>query len=284
MGYLISVLCALLNSAKDLVSKRLSFSLDATASTYASFAYALPGYAILLAMRTYLGVETYHFSRYFFELVLLRSLSDSGAEWMKMKALSFGEISLVAPFISLAPIFMLALSPLITGDVPSRLGVVAVVSTVAGSLVLLPRGRQIFDPRLRAALAYSLGTSICFALNICFDRLAVQTASAPLSGCMMTLACAVYFAPSVLRRKERRAELRVHRGPLFLRGALETAFMTTKLWALQFLQAPYVAALQRVSLLLSIAGGHLMFREKDFARRIAAGALITAGAMLVLLA
>ena len=54
--------------------------LDGTASTYASFAYALPYYVVVLAVLWRFGLETFTFSPYFLILVLLRSLTDALAE------------------------------------------------------------------------------------------------------------------------------------------------------------------------------------------------------------
>ena len=42
-----------------------------------------------------------------------------------------------------------------------------------------------------------------------------------------------------------------------------------------------VAAAQRLSLVLSIVGGRVFFKEGDFRRRLAAGVLILAGVFLV---
>ena len=120
MGLILSVLSASLSASKDLVSKRLAFRLDGTASTYASFAYALPYYLVVLGVLWAAGHETFVFSAAFLVLVLLRALTDTLAEWMKMHALSHGDVSIVASFFSLSPLFLLLTSPLITGGLRGR--------------------------------------------------------------------------------------------------------------------------------------------------------------------
>jgi drug/metabolite transporter (DMT)-like permease len=97
----------------------------------------------------------------------------------------------------------------------------------------------------------------------------------------MTLLSALFLAPFVVFRRDRLQALHVHRAGLLTRGALETAFMICKLYALQFLQAPDVVAIQRISLVLSIIGGRIFFKEPDFKRRLAAGLLILGGVFLV---
>jgi drug/metabolite transporter (DMT)-like permease len=97
----------------------------------------------------------------------------------------------------------------------------------------------------------------------------------------MTLLSALFLAPLVVFRRDRRQALRVHWAGLLLRGGLEITFMVCKLYALQFMSAPDVVAVQRLSLVLSIVGGRMFFKEPDFKRRLAAGLLILAGVFIV---
>src|SRR5262249_62335715 len=116
MGFFAATLSAVFSSSKDLVSKRLASRLDGTASTFASFAFALPYYVLVLVVLYLLGEETFAWTPLFLTFVLLRSVTDTFAEWMKMYAFAHGDISIVATFFSLSPLFLLVTSPLLTGD------------------------------------------------------------------------------------------------------------------------------------------------------------------------
>jgi uncharacterized membrane protein len=337
MGLIAALASAVLASAKDLVSKRLAFRLESTASTFASFAYALPFYVLILAFLHYLGLETFVLSWAFLLLVLLRAITDTLAEWLKMSAFTYGDVSLVVCFFSLSPVMMLFTSPLITGDVPSLWGSVAVVLVTIGSLLLVyspgswirkNSGSEGEDPRIlssgswirknsgsgentriltnsatrsfaaqKKAVILATCAALFFSLNSCFDRLAVQKAvpgfetaapsldstvvRAAYSGFAMTLLSALFLAPLVLGNKLRLAGLASNWRGLWLRGFLEAAFMVCKLSALVYWQAPYVAGFQRFSLVLSIIGGKVFFKEQDFGRRMAAGILILGGIILI---
>jgi uncharacterized membrane protein len=217
----------------------------------------------------------------FLVLVLLRSLTDTFAEGMKMHAFAHGDISVVASFFSISPLFLLITSPLITGDRLSVPGVVAVVLVVGGSLLLVYRPGAKGWAGQRKAILLATGASLFFSLNSCFDRLAVQKGTPVFAGFAMTLLSALFLLPLILGRKYRLEALRENRGGLWVRGLLEVAFMVSKLWALQFLQAPYVVGVMRLSLVLSILGGRVFFREPDFGRRLAAGLLIVGGVFLI---
>jgi drug/metabolite transporter (DMT)-like permease len=281
MGFLAALLSAVFSSSKDLLSKRLSFQLDGTASTFASFAFALPFYVVVFAVLYVWGEERFEWSLFFLMLVLLRSVTDTFAEWMKMYAFAHGDISMVASFFSLSPLFLLITSPLITGDPLSLPEVGAVVLVVGGSLLMVYRPSKTGWAGQRKAILLASGAAVFFSLNSCFDRLAVRHGTPVFAGFTMTLLSALFLTPFAVFRKDRVQALRIHRTGLLLRGSLENAFMICKLYALQFLQAPDVVAVQRLSLVLSIVGGRMFFKESDFKRRLAAGLLILVGVFVV---
>lgn len=293
MGVFAAFLSAFFAAAKDLMSKKLAFHIDGMTSTFASFAFPLPFYLLALALLVPLGIETVELAPAFLLLVFLRSVTDSFAEGMKMYAFNHGDISVIASFLSLSPLFQLFLTPFITGDVPTPGGIVAVVLVVAGSLVLMYRPSSEGWAIQKKGITFAVGASLFFSLNNCFDRLAVQERDAtpsPVAALLvaprgtptyaafaMTLMSAVLIAPFALTRRDRLAAMRVSWFGLTVRGGLELPFMVAKLYALQTWQPAYVAGVQRLSLLLSIVGGRLFFKEQDFGRRLAAGALILAG-------
>ncbi len=289
MGLLAALLSAVFSSAKDLMSKRLAFRLDGTVSTFASFAFALPFYLLLLTLLTLLGHGTFTFSSAFLGLVLLRSLTDTFAEGMKMHAFVHGDLSVVVLVLSLSPLLLLITSPLITRVPVSLTEIVAVFLVVGGSMVMVYRPSAENSARQKKGILLALGAALFFSLNSCFDYLAVQKgeriasgfATAAFAGFSMTLVSAGFLCPFVLARADRREALGSHRAGLLLRGVLEVLFMVCKLYALEYMGAPAVAAIMRMSLLLSIIGGRVFFKEKDFKKRLAAGALIVVGVSLI---
>jgi drug/metabolite transporter (DMT)-like permease len=281
MAFFAALLSAVFSSSKDLLSKRLAFRLDGTTSTFASFTFALPFYVLLLAVLYALGFEAFTWSLPFLVLVLLRSITDTFAEWLKMHALAHGDISVVATFFSLSPLLLLITSPLITRDPLYVADVVAVGLVVAGSMLMVYRPSHTSWAGQRKGIAFACGAALFFSLNSCFDRLAVQRGTPVFAGFTMTLLSACFLAPFVLFRPDRVEALARYRIGLSIRGALEISFMVCKLYALQFLDAPDVVAVQRLSLLISIVGGRMFFKEADFKRRLAAGALIIVGVFVV---
>lgn len=282
MGILLSLITAVFSSSKDLVSKKISFNVGGGLSAFASFLFAVPFYCFALLAAWLTGFESFAFSWHFFTLVVLRSITDALAEWFKMEAFSRADVSVVTCLVATAPVFLLFWSPVITGDAGTPAGIIGVLVVVAGNMVLFFPGREkIWSPAMRRGALLAVAAALFFSLNTCFDRLAVQTASPLLSGFAMTLLAGVLLLPQALRKSAHPAQLWTYRGPFMIRGFFEVSFMVSKLAALQYMQAPYVAAVAGVSLIFSILGGRIIFGEKQVFRRLFAGALILCGALII---
>ena len=279
MGLILGLIAAFLGAAKDVVSKRLSTSVDGTTSAFASFAYAIPHYLILLFVLWFLGLEDFAISGMFWWYMIARSVSDTGAETCKMHALARGEISVVTALVSLHPVFMLFTSPLITGDPLTLRIIFGVCITVSGSLVIL-LNRSIQTSK--SAIMFALMCALFFSINSCFDRLSVQSASAPFSAFTMTALAGVMLLPTIFIGK-RYKSLNSNTKPFLLRGFFEVIFMTTKLFALQYLQAPELSAIVRVQLLFAVISGNVLFKEINFWRKFFGAVLTVTGIAIILL-
>lgn len=272
---------AFFSTFKDLFSKSLASRIDGSVSTFASFAFAIPFYLLILAVMWLSGTLSYQLSASFWIYVVLRSLTDSAAEWCKMHALAKGDLSLLANFLALAPAFALVISPLVTGDIPSVRGVLGVLIVVIGSILLVPTGRDKSSDTKLSGILLALCSSFFFSLNHCLDRLAVQQGSPVWAGFAMTLFSAIILAPNVFNR-QKLSQMRAEKNRLILRGFGEVSYMTSKLYALTFLQAPYVAAILRLSTLFSIVSAKILFKEEEVLKRLLISALTVVGTIIIL--
>ncbi|MCB0318414.1 MAG: EamA family transporter [Bdellovibrionales bacterium] len=281
-GIPIAFLAAVFSFSKDIVSKHLSFKVSSLVSTLASFAYSLPFYILALIVSWSFGQESFLLSKSFFIFVLLRSLTDVFAENFKMRSLEKGDISLVSPFISLSPVFLIFLSPLLTGESISLIGTIGIILTVVGCLVVF--GKFSLDKLGKSfhVVLTSLASAFFFALNGCFDWLAVHEATPIMSGFAMSLCSALLILPFIRSEPKWKGQLIANKKAFLLRGFFETAFMTAKLAALQFISAHYVSALVKTAILGSIIAGGVVFKEKDISRKLIGAALIIVGAAIII--
>jgi drug/metabolite transporter (DMT)-like permease len=282
MGIIAALVSALCSAFKDVISKKLSAQVDGTVSTFASFIYALPYYAIVLVLFWAIGLEDFSMAKGFFFWIVLRASSDACAEWCKMQSFHYGDLSVVTSLFSLYPIMLLFTSPLITGDPITLNAISSVVITILGTLIILYQPRGSKDSINPKGVLFALGAAFFFSLNTCFDRLAVQTASPLLSGFVMTLLSGIFILPVLLRQPATIPQLTRHTKPFLQRGFLEISFMVIKLYALRVLQAPYVVGIQRIGVLISVINGRVLFQEGHFVRRMIGALLIIIGVLTLI--
>lgn len=286
LGYIAAFTGAIFVSAKDLVSKKLAYTTTGTLSAFASFAFAIPYYVLLLAILYGFGLEDFSYKPQFFLYVLLRSTTDVGAEWLKMSALSLGEISLVSQFLALSPLFLIITSPLITSDpITPTLALALLISTLSTFILIYRKKGTNLSSKDKKAILLAIGSAFFFSLNSAFDRLAVQEASATFSAFAMTFLSGLILLPiNLLKNKNNILEkLYENKNGFFLRGFFEVIFMIFKMIALKYLQAPIVIIIQRFSLLFTILGGAVIYKEKDIGKRLFAGSLILLSGILILI-
>lgn len=281
IGYLAALLSAVFASSKDLVSKKLSFSVDGTTSAFASFLFAIPYYLICMVALSIVGVKWWLYSGNFVEFVVLRSVTDTVAEITKMYAFMFADISLLACVYAVYPLMLLILSPLLTGDPLKIQHVFAIGCIVIGSLIITVRPDMHVLKAQKKGIFFGLISGIFFALNTCFDRLAAQQSSPVFSGFAMTALSMLFMLPFMFK-KQRGAQLGKYSKGFLLRGFFEAAFMICRLWALQFFSGPFVVVFQKLSFVFSIVGGRVVFKEQDFGRRLLAGVVVLLGVIIMI--
>lgn len=279
LGFALALTASFLISGKDIYSKKLSVSVPSAVSAFASFAYPLPLYALLLGALWIAGVPIFHVGPDFWKYAIARAITDTGAEWCKMKALAYGELSVVTSFFALYPILLLLSSPILTGDPLEPKTPLATFIIVLGTLVILyrPRGAA---PIKWQAIALALLAAVFFSLNTALDRATVQQAHPVYSAFIMTAVSALLLT-STLRRGVVN-DLIQYRSLFAGRGVLEVLFMVIKLSALTMLSAPMVVGIGRLSIVLNVVAGRVIFGEQQFGRRLA-GALLVSGGVIYLL-
>jgi uncharacterized membrane protein len=283
IGILSALISTIFSTSKDLLSKKLAGLVHGNVSAFASFLYAIPWYILFMCIAYVAGFPVFDFNSPFLLYVFLRAVTDTFAEFFKMHALAKGDISFIANFLSLAPVFLLFTAPLITGESISGIGLAGVLLICVGTVAFVyhPVERKAGIPWAGVGLAVL--SSIFFSLNSCFDRLSVQEGSPLFSGFSMTVMSMFFLTPTLLFVKNTGNQLSSHSKLFHLRGLFEVLFMTTKLFAMQFMEPQYVVGIGKLGLVLSIIGGGFFYKEEGTLRRMCIASLIIVGSLLIIL-
>lgn len=208
---------------------------------------------------------------------------------MYIRALKHSDISVTVPMIAFTPLFLLITSPIMVGEFPSPVGVVGVVLLAAGAYLMEVEKRVdgVLAP-FRALLErrgprIMLGVAVLYSITSNLDKIGVLQSS-PLFWVVSTnTLTAVFLVPVLLYG----AETELDQLPRYWKaigavGLFKALTMVTQMVALQFTLVTYVIALKRTSILMSVGWGHALFQDENIGQRLAAAALMVAGAIVIL--
>jgi uncharacterized membrane protein len=206
------------------------------------------------------------------------------------KALKLSPLSLTLPFLSLTPLFLILNSYLILGEKVSTSGAAGILLIVSGSYLLnigeLRKG--IFEP-LRAigrekGSVLMIFVALLYSLTSSLGKMAIENSSALFFGSTYFIAVNLSFAPIAFIKG--RSGIRpfmqqkkyLH---LIIPGVFYSIMIIAHMTAISMTKVAYMISVKRVSLLMGIAYGYLLFKEENIKGRFLGALLMLAGFILV---
>jgi len=222
------------------------------------------------------------------------------AFWSYGRALARGELSLVLPLINLSPLVLLLSGWLVLGERPGPSVVAGVVLLVIGA-ILLGRSDGLRSGLLRAPGAKAmLLTAVLWGIGASIDKLGVRAGGSLvwvaglhlMVGTPLLLAALLAGDAHRLVAGNEGSARELFAGPrgrrrlleLLAVGVLSLVGTALQMEALRSTAVVHVVAIKRLSTLMGSIVGVLWLREYSGALRLPAAALMSGGAMLVLLA
>jgi drug/metabolite transporter (DMT)-like permease len=205
-----------------------------------------------------------------------------------VRAIELADVSLVAPLLSLSPLFMLLTSWLMVSEVPDTKGLIGILFVVVGtyflaggerSLELEPLRRLVENPGTRWALLVSFVWSISANL----DKLTVEASSALAYPFWFHITFFLAFTPIylIMKKSETLSSITSNSGivlaGLVATGLLQAVMVAAQMFALTKTNVTYVIAIKRAGMLVSVLGGGFFFEEKELPRRFFAALLVLFG-------
>lgn len=220
------------------------------------------------------------------------------ALFLYMRAIKISPLSLTLPFLALTPAFLLLINPLILGEKTSGFGVMGVMFIVAGSYVLNLKHESTriktriytnflapFKAIVRekgsilmiiVAFIYSF-TSIC-------GKVLVNSSEPLFFSLYFAVVITVLLTPFGLHRL---TQVRRHRLTqkewkwLLWSGMFYGLMIVSHMLAIQSANVTYMIALKRLSGVFGCVYGLVLFKEKEFAKRIAGSIFMILGAFII---
>ena len=274
---------ALFESLKDLFSKKGLQQIDPYIVAWAMPLYAMP---FLLATLPFIDVPT--IEPRFWPALAGSGLLNVGAAVLFMKAIQRSDLSVTVPLVTFTPIFLLVTSPIMVGEFPRPLGLAGVVLIVLGSYALHLREWRhgVLAPFL-ALLAdrgpqLMLVAAVLWSVTANFDKIAVQAASPRVYAVAVIAVVATALAPIAIWRSQGRARIVFTRWRALLPvGFFVALTLSVQFTAISLALVAYVVAIKRLSTVLSVLWGHLVFGEHGVGERALGAAVMVVGVFLI---
>ncbi|MFA6331810.1 MAG: DMT family transporter [Methanoregula sp.] len=227
---------------------------------------------------------------------------------LAFRALKSTDISLAVPMLSFTPLFLVLTAALMLHEIPSLIGILGIIIIVAGSYVLNTSAEhtRIFDP-FRDMVSHPgifamLVVSFLYAIAIGFDKMVVLNSDTVFgSGVVFFILGSAFLAIFLWKHCFRGKTPQTISGgsgsaagfpghlsrSLLVAGILIGAFLTLESIVINtaYLDqiVPYVSAIKRMSIIITVLYGALVFREEEIVRRVSGAGLMVFGVVLILL-
>ncbi|MCK5122949.1 MAG: EamA family transporter [Candidatus Pacebacteria bacterium] len=285
IGFLFAFLSAFSVSIETIFSKKSVKNINEYL-----VAWSLRFFAALFLIPLLLFIEIPELNNQFWTALLVSGGLKAITTVLFIKALKYSDISIVSPIIAFTPLFLLITSPLIIGEFPKTLGFIGILLIVVGSYFLKikekKKGYLIPFKALFKERGAQLVIIVAFLWSITsnFDKIGVQNSSPIFWAVSANIFISLVLFPAILTKPRR--NLKQITGnfktlvPMALFSALALVF---QMIAIELILVVYVISIKRLSILMNVLWGYLIFKEKGIKERLVGTVIMIAGIFLIAL-
>jgi len=279
-----SLLSALSEALRGAFSKRgAQKNLSSYFVAWSLIAFAVP---FLLPVIFITGIPV--IAPKFWILLVLGSFIDITGTLFYVRAVEKGDLSVTIPLLSFMPLFLLLLSPIINGEIPSPVGLAGVILVVGGTYTLRLEDRKfgIFGPvkalfRDKGA-RYMVATTFLWSINASLHKEGIASSSPTFWPVVYYSWMTLLFLPLVIWKVKNFKTVFVTSYKTVWPIGFFTALMALSLMsALSLNLVVYVGSVKNVSALFAVIIGSLFFKEKGISHRLFGALLIFLGTVLI---
>ncbi len=274
-----ALLCALLLATSDVCAKKALGRVDEYLVAWGRLACASLLFVPLAPWRDLAGLPAR-----FWLIVLILLPFEITAIFLYNRAIKVSDLSITTPFLGLTPLFLAGTAYIVLGERLSFAGLAGIVLVAAGAYLLnAGRSRQgLFAPL--AAIAREPGSrlmvvvALLYSITSLLGKMAAQIAGPMLFAAVYSVIVPLLLTPPVLRAGRAGLLRKAFLNPWFvLLGPCYACMLLCHLHAIVMVEASYMIAVKRTSLLFAIMYGRLIFKEQGFGERITGGLVMIAG-------
>jgi drug/metabolite transporter (DMT)-like permease len=280
-----ALLCALFLAISDVCAKKALGRVDECLVVWGRLLCAAPLFVPIAPWRDVVTLDSQ-----FWLIVLILLPFEITAIFLYNRAIKISDLSITTPFLGLTPLFLAGTAYLVLGERLSFAGLTGIILIVIGAYILnVSRLRQgLLAPIV--AIAREPGSrlmvivALLYSITALLGKMAAQRAGPLLFAAIYTVIVVGALTPAALRTARGGQLRKAFRNPWFLAlGPCYGLMMICHLNAIVLVEASYMIAVKRCSLLFGIIFGRLIFKEMGFRERISGGCVMIAGILCITL-
>lgn len=247
--------------------------------------FSLP---ILILILLYIPKPKLNFYFYF---AFLSSLPlEITAMVLYIKALKISPLSLTLPFLSFTPVFLVLSSFIILNETISLQGLIGIILIAIGSYVLNIKEfkKGIFEPikslKREKGSVYMIVVAFIYSITSSLGKMAIENSSPLYFGTTYFLALTLCFLLIVLKYYLFDLRIFISSGNvkgLVLPGVFYSLMIITHMLAMDLAKVSYMISVKRLSIIISVIYGFLLFKEKEILSRFSGSLLMFLGFVLI---
>jgi len=245
-------------------------------------------FTLPLLLILFLFIPIPRLDKYFYTAFLIALPLEILSIVMYIKALKLSPLSLTLPFLALTPIFLIFVSYLILGEKVSLWGGVGILLVAVGGYMLnIHRIREgILEPLKTIARekgsVLMIGVAFIYSITSSLGKMAIEHSSALFFAVTYFVALTLLFTPIALI-KCREVNVRAALSSI-LPGLFYALMVVSHMIAISLAKVAYVISVKRVSLIIGVLYGYLLFREEKIRERFVGALLMFIGFVMVVTA
>lgn len=226
--------------------------------------------------------DIWHLSARFWIPLLLSSVIVYQVQvYLYVRAIREGELSAVAPIMTITPVFNIVTSLVLLGEVPSILGTLGIAAVAIGTYLIVEK--KIPTTVKWRPEVFMAGSMFCFALGSSLDKVAITASTAVFySVANMLISIVVQFiVVYVADQQNDLKKIRVHFRDILLVGSLLTVSFVGAELAFSYGPTAYVLAIRNGAFVITTIWAVIKLKESFSLQKGIAIALFFAGGLLL---
>lgn len=223
----------------------------------------------------------------FWIIVVLNSFINAAATVLFWQGLKISDLSLAIPLVNFIPIFVLLISPFMSGELPTLLGIVGVIIVTIGTyFVNLDQKVNYFWQPIQSVF-YQKGqrlvliVTLIWSISSILDKKAVMLTSPLFYLSSFYLLTMLMLLPILIIRHKKNIKRSVLL-PLAGMGIIGGLAHLTQYYAVTLTLVSYVVAVKSSSVLFTIILGYFLFKEKNIKQRMAGSIVMLIGVLIII--